>query len=71
MSVLTDFFIATPEDVNDLRRGQLLRDLFPMLEMNNVDSIKVEILAQLVVGNFQEHKLKEIRPHFLALVKGA
>jgi hypothetical protein len=71
MGVLTDFFIATPEDVHDLRRVQRLRDLFPTLEMNNVDSIKVEILAQLVVGNFQELKLKEIRPHFLAFVKGA
>lgn len=71
MSVLTDFFIATPEDVNALRPGQLLRDLFPTLEMNNMDSFKVEILAQLVVGNSQELKLKEIRPHFLVFVKGA
>lgn len=71
MGVLTDFFIATPEDVNDLRIGQRLRDLFPTLEMNNVDSIKVEILAQLVVGNSQELKLEEIRPHFLVFVKGA
>ena len=71
MGVLTDFFIATPEDVHDLRRGQRLRDLFPTLEMKNVDSIKVEILAHLVVGNSQELKLKEIRPHFLVFVKGA
>lgn len=71
MGALPDFFIATPEDVNDLRRGQRLRDLFPTLEMKNVDSIKVEILAQLVVGNSQELKLEEIRPHFLVFVKGA
>ena len=71
MSVLTDFFIATPKEVSDLRRGQLLRDLFPTFEMNNVDSSKVEILAHLVVGNSQELKLTEMRSHFLVLVKGA
>jgi hypothetical protein len=71
MGALTDFFIATPEDVNDLRRGQRLRDLFPTLEMKNVDSSKLEILAQLVVGNSQELKMEEIRPDFLVLVKGA
>jgi hypothetical protein len=71
MGALTDFFIATPEDVNDLRRGQPLRDLFPTLEMKNVDSSKLEILAQLVVGNWQDLTQEERQPSPLVLVKGA
>ena len=72
MGALTDFFIATPEDVNDLRTGQLLRDLFPTLEMKNVDSMKLEILAQIVTGNSQELELEELlRSRFLVLVKGS
>ncbi|EFH88275.1 hypothetical protein [Ktedonobacter racemifer] len=71
MGILTDFFIATTEDVNTLRPEQLLRDLFPTLEMKNVDSSKVEILAKLVVGNSQEHMPNEKQPDFLVLVKGA
>lgn len=63
MSILTDFFIATPEDVDALRVEQLLRDLFPTLEMNNVDSSKVEILARLIV--------EKPRGKMIALVKGA
>jgi hypothetical protein len=71
MSIFTDFFIATTEDVNALRRGQFLRDLFPTLEMNYVDSSKVNILAKLIVRNSQEHMPNEKQSHFLVLVKGA
>jgi hypothetical protein len=63
MSILTDFFIATPEDVDALSVEQLLRDLFPILETNNVDSSKIEILAHLIVENPQEK--------MIVLVKGA
>lgn len=70
MSLLTDFFIATTEDMNTLRRGQPLRDLFPMLEMNNVDSSKIEMLAKLVIGNSQEHMPNEKQLDFLVLMKG-
>lgn len=70
MSVLTDFFIATTEDVNALRPEQLLRDLFPTLEMNNVDSSKVEILAKLVFENSLEYAQDGKQPDFLVLVRG-
>ncbi len=63
MSILTDFFIATPEEVDVLRVEQSLRDPVPTLEMNNVDSSKIEILARIIVEKPQGK--------MIALVKGA
>lgn len=53
MSILTDFFIATPDELNNLSTEQLTRDRFPTFETNNVDSSKIEMLARLVVENVQ------------------
>lgn len=71
MGILTDFFIASPEDMNTLRREQPLRDQFSTLETKRVDSSKVEILARLVVGNALEPMPHEQPPRFLVFVKGA
>lgn len=71
MGILTDFFIATAEDMNALRVEQSVRDLFPTLEMKNVDSSKVEMLATLVISSRYEQKPDEKQPDFLVLVKGA
>ena len=71
MSILTDFFIATTEEMNALHVEQSPRDLFPTLETNHADSSKLEILAKLIIGNPQEHMPNEKQSGFLVLVKGA
>lgn len=53
MSILTDFFIANADELDSLHVELLLRDQVPTLEMNNVDSSKIELLADLMVENAQ------------------